>query len=200
MHYACVEAVFYGVPIMTFDQLKDKASSLPMTPGVYLMKDKSEAVIYVGKAQKLKNRVSQYFQDTASHSPKTKMMVSKIHEFDVVIAKNYLTEDELRAMSLIVNGYLDFAELRAEQHQPMTMEDWAAHLDGMLEMSRYELLTHAGKISAEVAQGHALSEFQKYRIIQDRLFQSDFDKFVLGIDNGYEVLDEIEESLAVEKD
>lgn len=124
----------------------------------------------------------------------------KIHEFDVVIAKNYLTEDELRAMSLIVNGYLDFAELRAEQHQPMTMEDWAAHLDGMLEMSRYELLTHAGKISAEAAQGHALSEFQKYRIIQDRLFQSDFDKFVLEIDNGYEVLDEIEESLAVEKD
>ena len=122
----------------------------------------------------------------------------KIHEFDVVIAKNYLTEDELRAMSLIVNGYLDFAQLRAEQHQPMTMEDWAAQLDGMLEMSRYELLTNAGKISADVAQGHALNEFQKYRIIQDKLFQSDFDKFILENDNGYEVLDEIKESVTAD--
>ena len=71
---------------MTFEQLKEKASTLPLAPGVYLMKDKSNAVIYVGKAQKLKNRVSQYFQDTASHSPKTRMMVSKIHEFDVIVA------------------------------------------------------------------------------------------------------------------
>lgn len=72
--------------IMTFDQLKEKAASLPLAPGVYLMKDKTETVIYVGKAQKLKNRVSQYFQDTAGHSPKTRMMVSKIHEFDVIVA------------------------------------------------------------------------------------------------------------------
>ena len=71
---------------MTFDQLKEKAASLPLAPGVYLMKDKSQTVIYVGKAQKLKNRVSQYFQDTVSHSPKTRMMVSKIHDFDVIIA------------------------------------------------------------------------------------------------------------------
>ena len=71
---------------MTFEQLKEKAACLPMAPGVYIMRDKSEAVIYVGKAQKLKNRVSQYFQDTASHSPKTRVMVSKIHEFDVIVA------------------------------------------------------------------------------------------------------------------
>ena len=71
---------------MTFDELKEKASSLPMAPGVYLMKDKSETVIYVGKAQKLRNRVSQYFVDTVSHSPKTRMMVSKIHHFDVIVA------------------------------------------------------------------------------------------------------------------
>ena len=71
---------------MTFEQLKDKAASLPMAPGVYIMKDKSETVIYVGKAQKLKNRVSQYFVDTVSHSPKTRMMVSKIHHFDVIVA------------------------------------------------------------------------------------------------------------------
>ena len=71
---------------MTFEQLKQKAACLPMAPGVYIMKDKSETVIYVGKAQKLKNRVSQYFVDTVSHSPKTRMMVSKIHHFDVIVA------------------------------------------------------------------------------------------------------------------
>lgn len=71
---------------MTFEELKDKASSLPLEPGVYLMRDKSQTVIYVGKAKKLKNRVSQYFLDSASHTPKTRMMVSKIHEFDVIVA------------------------------------------------------------------------------------------------------------------
>lgn len=71
---------------MTFDQLKEKAACLPLAPGVYIMKDKKETVIYVGKAQKLKNRVSQYFQDSATHSPKTRMMVSKIYDFDVIIA------------------------------------------------------------------------------------------------------------------
>ncbi|MBQ7345157.1 MAG: excinuclease ABC subunit C, partial [Oscillospiraceae bacterium] len=71
---------------MTFDELKDKALSLPFAPGVYIMKDRSDKVIYVGKAKKLKNRVSQYFQDTASHSPKTRVMVSKIDHFDVIVA------------------------------------------------------------------------------------------------------------------
>ena len=71
---------------MTYDQLKEKARSLPLAPGVYIMRNKDDKVIYVGKAKKLKNRVSQYFQDTVSHSPKTKLMVSKIHEFDVIVA------------------------------------------------------------------------------------------------------------------
>lgn len=71
---------------MTFDELKDKANSLPLAPGVYIMRDRSNDVIYVGKAKKLKNRVSQYFQDTASHTAKTRIMVSKIHEFDVIVA------------------------------------------------------------------------------------------------------------------
>lgn len=71
---------------MTFDQLKEKALSLPFVPGVYIMKDKTDKVIYVGKAKKLKNRVSQYFQDTASHTPKTRIMVSKIDHFDVIVA------------------------------------------------------------------------------------------------------------------
>ena len=70
---------------MTYDQLKEKAHSLPLAPGVYIMRSKDDKVIYVGKAKKLKNRVSQYFQDTASHSPKTRLMVSKIHHFDVIL-------------------------------------------------------------------------------------------------------------------
>lgn len=80
-----IEAVLFGDD-MTFEQLKEKALSLPYAPGVYLMRDKTDKVIYVGKAKKLKNRVSQYFQDTASHTPKTRMMVSKIHHFDVIVA------------------------------------------------------------------------------------------------------------------
>jgi len=71
---------------MTFEELKEKALTLPYAPGVYIMRDKTDKVIYVGKAKKLKNRVSQYFQDTASHTPKTRMMVSKIHHFDVIVA------------------------------------------------------------------------------------------------------------------
>ena len=80
-----IEAVLFGDD-MTFDELKDKALSLPYEPGVYIMRDKTDKVIYVGKAKKLKNRVSQYFQDTASHSPKTRLMVSKIDHFDVIVA------------------------------------------------------------------------------------------------------------------
>ena len=73
---------------MTFDELKNKASSLPLSPGVYIMRDSENRVIYVGKAKKLRNRVSQYFLDTVSHSPKTRLMVSKIHQFDVIIASS----------------------------------------------------------------------------------------------------------------
>ena len=105
----------------------------------------------------------------------------KIQRFDVVIAKNYLTEDELKAMSLIVSSYLDLAELQAERHIPMTMEDWVSRLDGMLELTGHEILENAGAIAAEVARDHALTEFEKYRIKQDRLFQSDFDKFLLEV-------------------
>lgn len=104
----------------------------------------------------------------------------KIHEFDVVVAKNYLSEEELRSMSRIVNAYLDFAEDMAERKIPMTMEDWASHLDEILSMSRYELLTNAGRISAEIAEKHALTEFQKYRTKQDQLYESDFDRYLIG--------------------
>ena len=83
--HLCVEAVFLE-PDMYYDELKEKASTLPLAPGVYIMRDKTNTVIYVGKAKKLKNRVSQYFIDTVSHSPKTRMMISKIDQFDVIVA------------------------------------------------------------------------------------------------------------------
>ena len=103
----------------------------------------------------------------------------KIQKFDVVIAKNYLTQEELSAMARIVNAYLDLAELRAEEQVPMTMEDWAEQFEGILRLSRKEILTNAGSISAKIAEQHALSEFEKYRIVQDQLYQSDFDRILL---------------------
>lgn len=110
---------------------------------------------------------------TWATSPKGKIMKS-----DVIVAKNYLDEDELKALELIVSGYLDFAEMQASRHIPMTMEDWAKHLDRILVATEHELLTNAGKISMEVAQAHAITEWEKYRIIQDKLFHSDFDYFL----------------------
>ena len=104
----------------------------------------------------------------------------KIQKFDVVVAKNYLTKEELSAMARIVNAYLDLAELRAEEEVPMTMEDWAEQFEGVLRLSRKEILTNAGSISAKIAEQHALSEFEKYRVRQDRLYQSDFDRVLLG--------------------
>lgn len=103
---------------------------------------------------------------------------AKIRKSDVSIAKNYLSKDELRALELIVSGYLDFAEIQANRNIPMTMEDWAKHLDRILMANEQEILTNAGKISMEVAKNHAETEWEKYRIIQDRIYQSDFDLFL----------------------
>lgn len=103
---------------------------------------------------------------------------SKIHKYDVVVAKNYLNEEELNQMQRIVSSYLDMAELQAERHIPMTMEDWEKRLNGFLELWDKEILNDAGKVSAALAKKHAESEFEKYRIIQDRLYKSDFDKFL----------------------
>ena len=103
---------------------------------------------------------------------------AKIRKSDVSVAKNYLSKDELRSLELIVSGYLDFAEMQANRNIPMTMEDWAKHLDRILIASEQEILTNAGKISMEVAKEHAETEWEKYRIIQDRIYQSDFDLFL----------------------
>ena len=106
----------------------------------------------------------------------------KIVKPDVVIAKNYLKENELENMAQLVNAVLDLAERMAKRHIPMTMEDWAKRLDGFLEFNGTEILTGAGKISAEQAKLHAETEFEKYRIIQDRLFMSDFDRYMLELE------------------
>ena len=100
----------------------------------------------------------------------------KIVKTDVSIAKNYLTERELEDLGRIVNAYLDLAERRAKRRIPMTMADWARHLDRILIADDMEILRDAGKISAEIAREYAENEFEKYRVIQDRLFKSDFDR------------------------
>ncbi len=103
----------------------------------------------------------------------------KIVKTDVSIAKNYLSDKEMSYMERIVSLYLDYAELQAERQIPVSMEDWSKRLDGFLEFNGNKILTGAGKISAEQAKLHAETEFEKYRIVQDRMFMSDYDKFLL---------------------
>ncbi len=105
----------------------------------------------------------------------------KIMATDVVVAKNYLTKEELKSLERIVTMYLDYAEDQAERHIPMTMEDWKKRLDVFLQFNEREVLDNPGKVSHKVAESFALSEFEKYRIIQDKLFESDFDKFLIDM-------------------
>lgn len=102
----------------------------------------------------------------------------KIVKTDVVVAKNYLNEVELADMGQLVNGVLELAERMAKRHIPMTMEDWAKQIDAILAAGGNEVLQTTGQVTAEQAKEHAETEFEKYRIIQDRLFQSDFDRFM----------------------
>ena len=107
----------------------------------------------------------------------------KVHKYDVTIAKNYLSEEELNNLSRLVSGYLDLAESRAERHIPMTMKDWAERLNGLLELMDYGVLKDSGKVSAELAKQKAETEFEKYRIIQDQLYTSDFDKYLIELES-----------------
>ena len=106
----------------------------------------------------------------------------KILKTDVAIAKNYLSIDELDSLGRIVNAFLDLAENRAKRDIPMTMQDWAKRLDMFLEFDDREILQNAGKITKKIADEYAISEFEKYRIVQDRLFISDFDRLLLDIE------------------
>lgn len=117
--------------------------------------------------------------------------LGKIIKSDVSIAKNYLTEDELYSLERIVSAYLDLAEDRARRHIPMTMEDWTKRLDIFLMADDREILTNAGSITAEIAKAHAESEFERYRIIQDRLYESDYDRF-LAMEEGQAASDDRE--------
>ena len=108
---------------------------------------------------------------------------SKIHKYDVVIAKNYLTEDELSKLERLVSAYLDLAEMQAMRHIPMTMNDWEERLNGFLKVWDHEVLKDNGKISAEMAKLHAETEFEKYRIIQDKIYVSDFDTLLEETNN-----------------
>ena len=102
----------------------------------------------------------------------------KIQKFDVVVAKNYLSDTELAQLQRLVSAYLDLAESMAERNIPMTMQDWETRLNRFIEAADREVLQDAGKISKALADTHALSEFEKYRVVQDRLYESDFDKAV----------------------
>ena len=104
---------------------------------------------------------------------------SKIHKYDVVIAKNYLSEKEIGQLERMVSAYLDLAEMQAMRHIPMTMEDWEKRLNGFLTLWDHDVLKDNGKISAEMAKIHAEAEFEKYRIVQDKIYISDFDELLL---------------------
>ena len=108
----------------------------------------------------------------------------KILKTDINVAKNYLSHEELQSLGRIVNAYLDLAEERAKRNIPMTMQDWAQRLDAFLEFDDREILTDAGAVSAAMAKQHAESEFEKYRLIQDKSYQSDFDKVVQQLKDG----------------
>lgn len=114
----------------------------------------------------------------------------KIVKADVSVAKNYLSEKEMSYLERIVSLYLDYAELQAERRIPMSMEDWAKRLDGFLEFNGNELLMGPGKVSAEQAKLHAETEYEKYRIVQDQLFMSDYDRYLLELEYQAEQSDE----------
>ena len=107
----------------------------------------------------------------------------KIHKFDVAVAKNYLTENEMQQLQRLVSAYLDIAEDMALRHIPMTMEDWESRLNRFIEATDRKVLQNKGKVTAEIARVHAESEFEKYRIIQDRMFESDFDREIKQLEN-----------------
>jgi hypothetical protein len=140
----------------------------------YAVHGQTAAEIIVTRASHLKEYMG---LTTWEGAPK-----EKVHQYDVSIAKNYLSGFELQQMQRIVSAYLDMAEVQAMRRIPMTMTDWETRLNGFLKLWDREVLKDPGKVTAELAKTHAESEFEKYRIIQDRLFESDFDKLVKQIE------------------
>ena len=137
----------------------------------YAIHGQTAAEVIYNRADSEKEHMGLTSWDGAPHG--------KIHKYDVTVAKNYLSDEELAQMERIVSAYLDMAEVQAQRHIPMTMEDWEERLNGFLTLWDRDILKDAGKISAELAKIHAETEFEKYRIVQDRLYESDFDRFIL---------------------
>jgi hypothetical protein len=133
------------------------------------------AELIIGRADSTKEHMG---LTTWRNAPK-----GKILKPDVAVAKNYLTEKELKSLDRFVTMYLDYAEDQAERGIPMTMADWAGKLDAFLQFNQRDLLEHPGKVTAEIAKAFAESEFEKYRIVQDRLFESDFDRMINQLPN-----------------
>ena len=133
------------------------------------------AELIMGRADRTKEHMG---LTTWRNAPK-----GKILKPDVAVAKNYLTEKELKSLDRFVTMYLDYAEDQAERGIPMTMADWAGKLDAFLQFNQRDLLDHPGKVTAEIAKAFAESEFEKYRIVQDRLFESDFDRMIKQLPN-----------------
>ena len=133
------------------------------------------AELIMGRADSTKEQMG---LTTWRNAPK-----GKILKPDVAVAKNYLTEKELKSLDRFVTMYLDYAEDQAERGIPMTMADWAGKLDAFLQFNERDLLDHPGKVTAEIAKAFAESEFEKYRIVQDRLFESDFDRMIKQLPN-----------------
>ena len=136
----------------------------------YAVHGQTAAEVIVDRADHQKHNMGLTHWEGAPHG--------KIHKYDVSIAKNYLTDFELGQMQRIVSAYLDMAEMQARRRIPMTMQDWETRLAGFLKLWDHEILQDAGRVSAEIAKAHAESEFEKYRITQDSLFESDFDRML----------------------
>ena len=136
----------------------------------YAIHGKTAAEVIIDRADHQKDKMG---LTTWEEAP-----AGKIHQYDVSIAKNYLTDFELEQLQRIVSAYLDMAELQAMRKIPMTMEDWETRLSGFLTLFDREILKDAGKVTAELAKQHAETEFEKFRITQDKLFKSDFDTFL----------------------
>lgn len=139
----------------------------------YAIQGQTAAELIVGRANHQKDHMGLTHWEGAPQG--------KIHKYDVSVAKNYLSEFELAQLQRIVSAYLDMAELQAMRRMPMTMQDWEERLSGFLKLWDREILRDAGKVSAELAKAHAETEFEKYRIVQDRLFESDFDRVIKQI-------------------
>ena len=143
------------------------------------------------------NTAAEVIVDRAHHKKENMGLTSwdgapggKIHKYDVSIAKNYLSEFELGQMKRIVSAYLDMAEMQAMRKIPMTMADWEERLSGFLRLWDREILQDAGRVTVELAKTHAESEFEKFRIVQDRLYESDFDQVVKQLEEAVKMLPE----------